>query len=82
MRNTTNRKIRSRKTSAPRTVTLTRAQIASIHHDMGWEPEDTTTFWRYARREDAEPGCLARKRAAYIRRVLQAQTPGAIRFTA
>ncbi len=50
------------------TVALTRSQVGSILYDMGWEPEDTATFWRLARREAFKPGCLARERRAYFHR--------------
>jgi hypothetical protein len=52
------------------TVALSRAQVASILHDMGWEEEDVAVFWRYARREQRDPGCLARARQDYWRRII------------
>ncbi len=51
-------------------VTLARDQIASILHDVGWEDEDVTVFWRLARRETRAPGCLAREHRAYLARVM------------
>ena len=48
-------------------VTLTRDQIASILHDMGWEDEDVTVFWRLAPRETRDPRCLDRERRACAR---------------
>lgn len=53
------------------TVTLTRDQLASILHDMGWEDEDVSVLWRLARREMREPGCLARERRSYWARVMK-----------
>jgi hypothetical protein len=48
------------------TVTLTRAQIDSIHINMSLESIDTTNFWRLARKENADPGCVARRREEYF----------------
>lgn len=53
-------------------VALSRAQVESILHDMGWEPEDANVFWRMARRESRDPGCLARARRKYWHRFLKA----------
>lgn len=42
-------------------VTLTRQDIVDILIlGMGWEDEDVVTFWCYARRENRNPGYLAR----------------------
>ena len=71
MRNTKQHNSLAKSRRMPRTVTLTRAQIASIHYDMGWEPEDTETFWRYAKQEHARPGYLAQRRAAYLARIMR-----------
>lgn len=43
------------------TVALTRRDVENILvHNMGWEHEDVTAFWRLARRETREPGFLER----------------------
>jgi hypothetical protein len=47
------------------TVALTRRQVEAILLDMGWEREDVTAFWRLARRETREPGCLDAERRKY-----------------
>jgi hypothetical protein len=51
----------SRAKSAPATVTLTRTNVENILvYVMGWEHEDVTVFWRYARLDGRKPGCLER----------------------
>jgi len=52
------------------TVALSRAQVESILHDMGLEDEDVVSFWRLARRETRDPGCLDRERRVYFQRML------------
>jgi hypothetical protein len=47
------------------TVALTRHQVEAIILDMGWDAEDVTAFWRLARRETREPGCLDAERRKY-----------------
>lgn len=43
------------------TVVLTRQAVEAILvAQMGWEPEDATTFWQLARRETASPGIIAK----------------------
>lgn len=54
---------------SPKAVTLTPAQIKSIISNMGWEPEDATTFLRMARREMKSPGYHDRKEADYIEKI-------------
>jgi hypothetical protein len=56
-------------------VTLTRDQVASILHDMGWEDEDVTVFWRAALREHRDPCCIARASRAEMRRVMKITFP-------
>lgn len=53
------------------TVALTRHQVESICHDMGWGPEDAEAFWKFARHEARDPGCLDRERRAYWERIVQ-----------
>ena len=40
----------------PATATLTRRQVEAILHNMGWEPEDVTVFWRLARKAQPKAG--------------------------
>jgi hypothetical protein len=55
-------------------VTLSRDQIASVLHDMGWEDEDVIVFWRLARCEIRYPGCLESARRAYWSSVIDKAT--------
>lgn len=58
--------------SSRRAITLTRRQIESIIHNMGWEPEDAQTFLKMAKREMRDPGILDREEAAYFRPLIEA----------
>lgn len=52
------------------TVTLTRTQIATILEDMmGWEPIDTRSFWRLAKKESTTPGALDRELEVITERI-------------
>lgn len=61
---------RGKRAARRETVALTRSQVEAILLDMGWEHEDVTTFWRLARRETREPGCLDAERRKYWRQFI------------
>ncbi len=53
------------------TVTLTRNQVAAIIYDMGWEDTDLRSFWRLAKKEQADPGHIRRKNDACWERIMR-----------
>lgn len=57
-------------------IALTRCQVDSIMYDMGLESEDVASFWRLARRETRDPGCLRRQRIRYLRSVTRTMPGG------
>lgn len=57
---------------SPKAVTLTPAQIKSIIYNMGWEPEDATTFLRMARLEmKSRPAIATAKKRITSRKIRQ-----------
>ncbi len=58
------------------TVALTRQQVETICYEMGWEPEDAEAFWKFACREDRDPGCLEREHREYCEGLLKLFTDG------
>jgi hypothetical protein len=68
---------RGKRAARRATVALTRAQVEAIFLDMGWEHEDVATFWRLARREMRETGCLDAERRKYCQQfILPIDTAG------
>lgn len=47
-------------------ITLNRSQVEDIITDMGLDPDDADSFWKMAKREQRDPGCLTRERQAYF----------------
>jgi hypothetical protein len=58
------------------TVALSRPQVEFICYSMGWEYEDTAAFWRLARRETRNPGCLKRESRKVGHRIIKSLMDG------